>query len=138
MSHVGIKLREFRVKRGWTQQNVADILGMSLANYANIEQGKTKVTTEKLEGIAEKLDTNIFELLTQGETSTFYIGENKVDNNSQSYIIHNSLPENFLHLKSEKEKVDQENRFLHEKVEMLENQIKRLEKMLQVFEDMKS
>lgn len=111
------------------------MLGMSLANYAKIEQGKTKVTTEKLEAIAEKFDTNILELLTQGEKNTFYIQENSGDNNS--YIAHNTLPANYQALKVEKEKVDLENKFLREKVALLEDKIKNLEKVIATLESQK-
>jgi len=32
----GEKLRELRTRKGWTQENVAEMLGMSVSNYSNI------------------------------------------------------------------------------------------------------
>ncbi|PIY08651.1 MAG: hypothetical protein COZ18_11145 [Flexibacter sp. CG_4_10_14_3_um_filter_32_15] len=127
----GEKLRELRTRKGWTQENVAEMLGMSVSNYSNIEQGKTQVSIPKLAQLAKKLDYDFFELITLGEKNVFHIKENKNSGN-QAYIIHASLPNNYQTLLVEKEKTDLENTFLKEKIELLEDKIKNLEKLMEM------
>ncbi len=121
---MGEKLKEFRIRKGYTQENVAELLEMSLTNYANIEQGKTKVNLDKLAKIAEKLDTNIFELLALGEKNVYYIHNDKQQGgqSENGYIIHNDLPENYQTLALE-------NAHLKEKNALLEKRITDLEEM---------
>ena len=129
--NIGEKLKEYRIRKGWTQENVAEILDMSVSNYAHIEQGKTKVTTQRLEEIAERLETNVFELLTLGEKNTFYIQENR-DNSQNAYIIHNSLPTNYQDLLIASEKLKIENKYFQEKISLLENEIINLKEMIKL------
>lgn len=129
MLNIGEKLREFRTRKGFTQENVAKILEMSVGNYAHIEQGKTRVTIQKLEEIAEKLETDIFELLTLGEKTTFYIQDNKDNSCSQNaYIIHNSLPSDYQKLRAENEKLRLENSYLKQQNEHLQEIIRLMKK----------
>ncbi len=140
MLNIGEKLREFRTRKGLTQENVAELLEMSVGNYAHIEQGKTKVTIQKLQEIAEKLQTDIFELLTLGEKNTFYIQENK-DNSQNAYIIQNSLPSDYQKviatnkdLAHSLDKSQQEVSFLKEKITLLEATITDLRNTLAVLQ----
>lgn len=127
----GEKLRELRTRKGWTQENVAEMLEMSVSNYSNIEQGKTQVSIPKLAQIAKKLEYDFFELITLGEKSVVYIQENN-GNLDGSYIVHNSLPNNYQTLLVEKEKTDLENSFLKEKIELLQDKINHLEEIMRL------
>ncbi len=51
----GKRLREMRMKRGYTQQFMADTLGVSLRVYQNYEQGTRRPTFETLVGISKLL-----------------------------------------------------------------------------------
>ncbi len=126
--NTGEKLRELRTRKGWTQENVAEMLEMSVSNYSNIEQGKTQVSIPKLAQMAEKLYYDLIELMPLGD-NVFHIKEN---NGNQAYIIHASLPNNYQTLLVEKEKTDLENTFLKEKIELLEDKIKNLEKIMEL------
>lgn len=46
-------LRMERIKRGWTQEDVAKMLGMARASYAQYETGKNMPTTENIIKLAE-------------------------------------------------------------------------------------
>jgi hypothetical protein len=81
--------------------------------------------------MAKKLDYDFFELMTLGEKNVFHIKENKNSGN-QAYIIHASLPNDYQILLIEKEKTDLENTFLKEKIELLEDKIKSLEKIMEM------
>lgn len=128
--NTGEKLRELRTRRGWTQENVAEMLEMSVSNYSNIEQGKTQVSIPKLAQMAEKLDYDLIELMPLGK-NVFHIKENN-NNGSQAYIIHGSLPNSYQTLLVEKEKTDLENTFLKEKIELLQEKINHLEEIIRL------
>jgi len=54
----GYKIKELRTRKGYSQENMADLLKMSVSNYSYIEQGKVKMNIEKLEEIASVLETD--------------------------------------------------------------------------------
>ena len=131
MINIGEKLREYRVRKGLTQANVAEILSMSISNYAHIEQGKTQVTLEKIQEIAAKLETDIFELLTLGDKNNYYIHNDKQKvSGGYGFIVNNNLPLEYQNLQHENAVLKQENGHLQEKISFLEDKIKNLEKII--------
>lgn len=50
------KIREARRAKGWSQQKVADILGVTRACFSNYEQGTREPTLALLKAICETLD----------------------------------------------------------------------------------
>lgn len=137
MLNIGEKLREFRTRRGLTQENVAELLEMSVGNYAHIEQGKTKITIQKLQDLAEKLKTDIFELLTLGEKNTFYIQENK-DNSTNSYIAHSSLPSDYQKTVVANKDLTHDLEKLQLKNEFLEKENANLQEIIRLMKEQKS
>lgn len=69
MSHVtfyrvlGERIRGQRKQRGWSQQRLANRVGISRASVANIETGRQKVLVHQLCAFAEALDKDTAELL---------------------------------------------------------------------------
>ncbi len=57
------KLREMRMKRGFTQQNMADKLGISLNAYQKYEQAERSPSLDCLVLIADILDISTDDLL---------------------------------------------------------------------------
>ena len=57
MIQVGEKIRKIRDLKGLSQENVADLLGLSLPAYADIERRKKDVTLSRLVTIALKTPT---------------------------------------------------------------------------------
>jgi len=128
---IGTKIREFRNRKGFSQENMADLLEMSVGGYAKIEQNKTpNLTLKRLEQIANVLDTNIFELLSLGEKSVFYINDSQ-NNNTDCYIINKDLPQAHQTLL-------QENQFLKEKLTLLENEIINLKEIITLLKNSNS
>ncbi len=140
MLNIGEKLREFRTRRGLTQENVAELLEMSVGNYAHIEQGKTKITIQKLQDLAEKLKTDIFELLTLGEKNTFYIQENKDNSNNiqRAYIVHNSLPSDYQKIVVANKDLTNDLEKLQLKNEFLEKENASLQEIIRLMKEQKS
>lgn len=59
---VNENIRALRMARGLTQEFMAKKLKMDVANYSRIERGVAKLTVERLQEIAEILNTGISEL----------------------------------------------------------------------------
>lgn len=57
------RIKEERLRLNYTQQSVADHLGMNISNYSRLENGKYEITIAKLEAIAEFFNVPIVSLL---------------------------------------------------------------------------
>ena len=60
---LGARIREKRLVKGYTQDKLASIIGVSNPHVSNIERGQTKVSLSTLVDIANALDTTVDELL---------------------------------------------------------------------------
>ena len=60
---IGQRIKIARIKKGITQENVADIIDMTPAHISNVETGKTKVSLPALIEIANALSVSVDTLL---------------------------------------------------------------------------
>jgi len=69
MSHefIADNLRRLRTARSFTQEELAERAGVSLATCRNLEKGRTTPRVDTLRSIAEALDTTVAALLTKVE-----------------------------------------------------------------------
>lgn len=72
------KIRLQRLQRGLSQENMADLLGLSTTAYGDIERGKTDLTLSRLTQIATVLSISPLTLLTD-EALTAQVIEVKSD-----------------------------------------------------------
>ena len=63
---LGRKIREERVKRGWTQKDLADRLYVDASDVSRMENGKNIGNLEKLVLVANSLNIDLLELITAG------------------------------------------------------------------------
>jgi DNA-binding XRE family transcriptional regulator len=61
----GKRLRQLRQRRGWTQAEMADILGLDRSYLAEIETGKRNVCLLNLRVIADGLGVTLSRLLSK-------------------------------------------------------------------------
>lgn len=64
---VGERIRIARLSRGFSQQNVADELGITVAAYSNIERGVTDVSVTRVFQIARILQVNHMNFLSEAK-----------------------------------------------------------------------
>ncbi len=77
------KIKMMREMNQWTQEEVAEKLGMSTTGYAKIERGQTNVSVEKLKQIAQIFNINIAQLLDDNEKLVICsIGDNHSNYNN--------------------------------------------------------
>ena len=84
MKYIGEKIRSIRTLKGYSQENMAEMLDVSLPTYAEIERGKRDVTISRLEQIAEKLGVTLNDVLAFEERMGNYLNTNTHRNTSES------------------------------------------------------
>lgn len=62
---VGLKIRMIREVRGYSQEYMADKLGMAQNSYSRIENNQTKLSAEVLQKIATILGVSPMDILSQ-------------------------------------------------------------------------
>jgi XRE family transcriptional regulator, regulator of sulfur utilization len=62
-SQLSERIRQFRLQKGLSQENMADMLSLSTTAYGDLERGRTELSFSRLENIAKLLDIPLPELL---------------------------------------------------------------------------
>ena len=117
------KIKIMREMNQWTQEEVAEKLGMSTTGYAKIERGQTNVSVEKLKQIAQVFNLNVAQLLDDDERFVMCsIGDN--NSNYNNYFGTN-------------EKLSLENEKLKQLLSAKESEIEALKKVIVLLENAK-
>jgi transcriptional regulator with XRE-family HTH domain len=82
MNQIGIKIKNIRELRNYTQEFMAKSLKMTQAGYSKIECGDTDVNYSKLEEIAKVLGVSLEELVSFDQRSFFNHLSNVKGNNN--------------------------------------------------------
>src|SRR3954470_10678392 len=61
---IGKNIRTFRHQHGWSQEDVATKLGISIPAFSKIETGVTDINLSRLEQIANIYDVNVVQILS--------------------------------------------------------------------------
>ncbi len=116
------KIRLIRQHKGWSQEQMATYLGMSLNGYSNIERGETDIGLARLEQIASLLGvgmSQLFELNEDGNSNNFYFfGANSTNSTNSTGTNKGNSYCNF-YVASNAPECD----YLREKFELREQQI---------------
>jgi transcriptional regulator with XRE-family HTH domain len=70
VNSVGNNIRTLRHQRGWSQEDIATRLGISIPAFSKIETGVTDVNLSRLEQIANIYEISVVQLLGLGLTET--------------------------------------------------------------------
>lgn len=111
-------IKKLREGRGFSQQVVADHLGMNQATYHKMESDKTDVKLEQLERLAELYDMSLIDLITS-DRRAMHIETNHGTPNGV-VIGDPELVKNLLDAKDELIKLkDEKIAWLEEKIKLL-------------------
>lgn len=128
------RIRFFRNLKGWTQEEMAEKLGMSIVGYGNIERGDTDITLSKLNDIVRVFGIELQELLNSQGKIIINLGENSInvgDNNeyqlaqAQKELSH-ELEKSCLIIEQQTKEISllyQENSYLKEIILLLKKQL---------------
>ncbi len=59
---IGEKIRQARLLKGYSQENMAELLQISTTAFGDIERSKTELTISRAQKMANLLDINVLEL----------------------------------------------------------------------------
>lgn len=68
--NIGESIRHARLKKGLSQENLAELLYISTSAYGDIERNKSEVTVKRLLKICQILDVNIDNLININAVDT--------------------------------------------------------------------
>ncbi len=72
----GQKIRMIRELRGFSQEHVATMLGLTQASYSRIETNQTKLSTEMLERLAKEFGVTPADIMSTEPTVINFYGTN--------------------------------------------------------------
>lgn len=87
MKLLGKKIRLLRHQKGWSQEDVAKQLDISIPAFSKIETGITDINLSRLEQISALFDMTIVQLLTYNDP------EQEIKNASELEIVSKKLQE---------------------------------------------
>jgi len=112
------KLFETRNKKGFSQEQLADLVGMTQANYSRKENGLSKITQQEWELLAKKLNVPIESIFEEEPKNIIY--KNIKGNSFNSGTININIPDfvmNYMELlKTENSQLKSENQNLKEQL----------------------
>jgi transcriptional regulator with XRE-family HTH domain len=97
--NLGTRIKQLREAKGYSQQVVADHLGMTQANYHKLESDKSEIRLDHLEKMAELYKISLAEIIT-ADRSTVHI-ENNNHNHNGVVLGEHSYIQNLLNTKDE-------------------------------------
>ena len=68
---IGAKIRDIRITKGLTQENVAYQLEMSNSGYAKIERGEVDLKISRLSQISDNFGVRLSDIMASSETNNF-------------------------------------------------------------------
>ena len=72
-AQIGLKIREFRLQAGFTQERLAEELGITFQQVQKYERGVTKVNLEKIQQLAVVLRIPISAFFLEGSYSAYQL-----------------------------------------------------------------
>lgn len=120
------KICLLRKVKGWSQEEMADKLQMSVHGYANIERGETDVQLSRLEQISQILGVELQNLFGMNDRVVFNLTNTSRDqssqNNFQFLMAQRELEHELEKARLIIEQQDKEIKYLKEIIELMKTQ----------------
>lgn len=120
---LGQKIKKIRELRSYTQEHMAEQLGMSQTGYGNIERDETDISLKRMKQICEILDIKLQELFGFDEKKMLVGTIN--NSTGQNGVVYNN--ENF---ERERKLYEEQVALLKDQVNMLKEEIVFLKKFI--------
>jgi transcriptional regulator with XRE-family HTH domain len=113
MNNIGSKIKRLREQKGYSQEFMASKLDIAQASYARIESQEIRLSIDRLQKIAEILETDISTFFTptnltiqnqtnnEGAYGNGYIENLYIENKEITNKLIQALEEEIKHLKTE-------------------------------------
>ncbi|KAF2079042.1 helix-turn-helix transcriptional regulator [Flavobacterium sharifuzzamanii] len=116
------KIRNIRELKNYTQEYMAERLGVTQAGYSKIEKGKTSLSYEKLVEIGRILDVSVEDIISF-EYDKYFNSFNKITGNNNGSILINADNSSIL------------KELYEDKIQLLEKLLSRTEIELERYKD---
>ena len=123
---IGQKIKKIRELRSYTQEYMAEQLGMSQTGYGNIERDETDISLKRMKQISEILGIKLQELFGFDEKAALLVGTAINNSTGQSGVVFNNN-ENF---ERERKLYEEQVLLLKDQVNMLKEEIIFLKKLI--------
>lgn len=121
--NIGEKIRKVRDLRGFSQEYVAQKLGVSQRSYGKLETGETKLDIPRIEKISDILGVEPVSLITFDEKMLF-TNYNKAETQTGFFSTYQSSEQERELFNSRIEQLEKENTFLREEITFLRSLVK--------------
>lgn len=123
------KLTNKRVERKFSQEKIADLLGISQSQYNRRENGVTKISKKEWDKMAKILDTTL-ENIYEPEDGIYVINNENTNGNYSDNHNHFGSNDNFVFetMKKYIYKLEEEIKMKNQNIKELKQEIIRLEK----------
>ena len=125
---IGDKIRKMRDLKGFSQDNMAHAMGISISAYGKIERDETEITLSKLEEIAKVLQVHLIDILKFDEQSVFINTFDNKANNNKGNLVFNQHNLDFAKqaycdtINAHKNTIEIQNSFLNSKDDLIISQ----------------
>lgn len=93
---IGWKLRKLRLQAGWTQERLAEGIGVSIQQIQHYESGANKMNTDRLQQLANALDVAVQSFFTEDDETLPMAIEEKLLLDSYRAITNKEIQESIL------------------------------------------
>lgn len=131
------KVRIMREVNQWSQEDMAEKMGMSVTGYAKIERGQSEIHYDKLVQLAKIFNISLSDLISVDEKKpTWYFRENNTQNIQANYYATDEA----ILLELEKTKLVLDNaqdliKIKDELISQKENEIKALKEIINLLKE---
>ncbi|TQM20911.1 helix-turn-helix protein [Chryseobacterium aquifrigidense] len=120
------KLRTLRKQKGYTQQQIADLLATDVSNYSRKESGDVRIFDDEWEKLAKAFEVSVEDIKEEREPNVVQKNENLTFNDTSSFHqsgIYNCNVPNYL-LENQQEYIH----LLKEQIKVLKEENEKLKK----------
>lgn len=124
-------IRFMRIYKDWTQETLANKLGISTLAYAKIERGETDINLSRLQQISEVMEIDLAQLFGLNEKNVFYITSNNTTTTTTSNDNNTQRQHNISSCSTEQQKINS----LTKENELLKQNINDLREVIKILKD---
>ena len=131
------KIKFIRQLKGWSQEDMAEKLAMSVNGYGAIERGETNVNISRLEQISQIFGIELSQLVALNDKNNFYMsGASSTGQLNQDNCVSNyyGADEQTQYTQHELEKLKLTIQFKDKELELKDQEIANLQKIITLLE----
>jgi transcriptional regulator with XRE-family HTH domain len=90
------KLKQVRIQKGFSQQDMADVICRTKSNYNRKENGFVGIHDEEWQKLAEALEVSVEDIFEEDKTISINYENSTIAENSGNFSTYNNIPESIV------------------------------------------